>query len=298
MDETSKIRFAIPGERVETCEALLWAGGALAVTLLDARDQPLLEPSPGETPVWDEAIVEALFPGPADPAGIETGIGRALVEAGVLESADRIESETVESQDWERAWMDRFEPMRFGASTWICPSHLEPDPDWDVVVRLDPGLAFGTGTHPTTALCLEWIDGRDLDGRSVVDYGCGSGVLAIAAALKGAAAVRAIDHDPQALDATAENARRNGVEERIDIALPADAAREPADVVLANILAGPLVELASDIAGLVAEGGDLVLSGVLVEQAADVTAAYETYLVPVSETRREDWVRLVLRRED
>ncbi|MDX1625082.1 MAG: 50S ribosomal protein L11 methyltransferase [Wenzhouxiangellaceae bacterium] len=298
MDETSKIRFAIPGERVETCEALLWAGGALAVTLLDARDQPLLEPSPGETPVWDEAIVEALFPGPADPAGIETGIGRALVEAGVLESADRIESETVESQDWERAWMDRFEPMRFGASTWICPSHLEPDPDWDVVVRLDPGLAFGTGTHPTTALCLEWIDGRDLDGRTVVDYGCGSGVLAIAAALKGAAAVRAIDHDPQALDATAENARRNGVEERIDIALPADAAREPADVVLANILAGPLVELASDIAGLVAEGGDLVLSGVLVEQAADVTAAYEAYLVPVSETRREDWVRLVLRRED
>ncbi|MDT8450555.1 MAG: 50S ribosomal protein L11 methyltransferase [Wenzhouxiangellaceae bacterium] len=295
------LRLQPAAGRLDATEALLWKHGALAITLLDAADQPLLEPGPGEIPIWDEVTLEALLPDTADPVEIVL----ALTAAGLVDSPAETRLIEVPERDWERAWMDRFEPMRFGESIWICPSHVEPDPAWPIVVRLDPGLAFGTGTHPTTALCLEWLDGewldgewldgQDLQGRQVIDYGCGSGVLAVAAALKGAARVVAIDHDPQALAATRENAVRNGVGDRIETALPDETEPAPADVVLANILAGVLVELAPRLASLVAPGGRLVLSGILEEQAGSVVAAYRERLTMESQAGMEGWVRLEFR---
>lgn len=289
----NKVRLTPEQENAQAAEDALWALGALAVTLQDAADQPLHEPGPGEMPLWESAVIEALLP---DEIEAEQAL-LALTAAQVITSPADAHFETVPEQDWERAWMERFEPMRFGRSIWICPSHVEPDPDWGVVVRLDPGLAFGTGTHPTTALCLEWMDGVDFRELSVIDYGCGSGVLAVAAALKGAAPVRAIDHDPQALSATRDNASRNGVSDRIETALPGELAgamesRNKSDVVLANILAGPLTELAEQLAGLVRSGGALVLSGILDGQADEVERTYEPLLGKARRVSREGWVRL------
>ena len=289
MDRYRTVRFPVAPDRLDDAEELLWSLGAAAVTLTDAGDQPLHEPGPGETPVWDASILEALIP---DNLATDA-VSAALAGEGLLDgSTAQAEFDAVPDRDWVRAWMDRYEPMRFGESIWVCPSHREPDPDWPVVVRLDPGLAFGTGTHPTTALCLEWLDGLDLDGRDVIDYGCGSGILAVAAALKGARRVLAIDHDGQALDATLDNAARNGVADRIHAALPEDAPAGEATVVVANILAGPLVELSASIAGRVAPGGRLALSGILAEQTERVLDAYRARLRPVGEAAREDWVRL------
>jgi ribosomal protein L11 methyltransferase len=220
----------------------------------------------------------------------------ALSAGQVISSPSDVLFDQLADRDWERAWMDRFKPMRFGDSIWICPSHIEPEPEWGVVVRLDPGLAFGTGTHPTTALCLEWMDTMEFSGKTVTDYGCGSGVLAVAAALKGAATVYAIDHDPQALTSTRDNALRNNVSERIETALPGKLEDARADVVLANILAGPLVELAEQIAGLVRPGGALVLSGILDEQAGDVENAYRPLIGKARRVSREGWVRLDFQR--
>lgn len=283
-----RVRFTPPPERIEAAEEALWALGAHAVTLLDAGDQPLLEPGPGETPLWPESTVEALLPD--DLA--DQHVLLALSAGQIISSPSQVHFDELADRNWERAWMDRFQPMRFGESIWICPSHIEPDPEWGVVVRLDPGLAFGTGTHPTTALCLEWMDAVEFAGTTVTDYGCGSGVLAVAAALKGARKVIAIDHDPQALTATRDNALRNGVSDRIETALPGELADARADVVLANILAGPLIELAETIAGLVRPGGSLALSGILDEQADDVERAYHPLLEPAGRVSREGWVRL------
>jgi|SRR6056297_1463159 len=288
MDRYRTVRFPVAPDRLEEAEELLWSLGAAAVTLTDAGDQPLHEPGPGETPMWNASILEALI-----PEGLSTErVSAALAGQRLLDAGGQAEFDEVPERDWVRAWMDRYEPMRFGESIWVCPSHREPDPDWPVVVRLDPGLAFGTGTHPTTALCLEWLDGLDLDGVDVVDYGCGSGILAVAAALKGARRVVAIDHDPQALEATLDNAQRNGVVARIEAVLPEDAPVGMASVVIANILAGPLVELADAIAARVAPGGRLALSGILAEQADGVLDAYRKHLRPIGDAAREGWVRL------
>ena len=288
----NKLRVKPAPENIQAAEDALWGVGALAVTLEDAGDQPLHEPGPGETPLWETAVIEALF-----PDGFESEKALlALTGAQVISSPADVQIETLPEQDWERAWMDRFKPIRFGRSIWICPSHVEPQSDWEVVVRLDPGLAFGTGTHPTTALCLEWMDGIDFEGKTTTDYGCGSGVLAVAAALKGARRVYAIDHDPQALTATRDNAARNAVSERIETALPGEFEDARADVVLANILAGPLIELAERIAGLVRPRGSLVLSGILVDQADDVEKAYQPLIGNAERVSREGWVRLDFRR--
>ncbi|MEX0914663.1 MAG: 50S ribosomal protein L11 methyltransferase [Wenzhouxiangellaceae bacterium] len=288
----NKLRFTPATGNTEAAEQALWELGALAVTLADAGDQPLHEPGPGETPLWDRSVIEALLP---DEIEAQQAL-LALSAAGVISSPAEVGFEALVERDWERAWMDRFKPMRFGRSIWICPSHIEPEPDWKVVVRLDPGLAFGTGTHPTTALCLEWMDGIDFEDRTVIDYGCGSGVLAVAAALKGARRVIAVDHDPQALTATRDNAERNGVSDRIETGLPGEFEAAPANIVLANILAGPLIELAESISGLVRPGGSLVLSGILTEQADQVEQAYRPLLGTAGRETREDWVRLVFRR--
>lgn len=290
---TATIRYTIDNpDQLDAIEEAFWSVGAMSVTLLDAGNQPLLEPGPGETPVWSSSLVEALV-----PAEVRSDdVARALAAHGITVSSDDLVLCELPDRDWERAWMDRYEPMRFGESIWICPSHIEPDPAWAVVIRLDPGLAFGSGTHPTTALCLEWLDRQDLDDRDVIDYGCGSGVLAVAAALKGARSVLAIDHDPQALDATRANAEANGVADRIRIATPRLLAEGKADVVVANILAAPLIELARPLSSALRPGGVIALSGILFQQRNPVGDAYAARLQPLDEQHREDWLLLAFRR--
>ena len=212
---------------------------------------------------------DGLFDGTADAGALRAALDAALDGGGAL----RIEP--LQDQDWERAWLEHFRPMRFGRRLWVLPGGQTAElADGDVAVELDPGLAFGTGTHATTALCLDWLGSLDLAGRRVIDVGCGSGILAIAALKLGAAGAVAIDHDPQALLATRENAARNGVADRLTV-LGADAPPpEPADVVVANILAGTLIELAPQVEAMVRPGGLLALSGILAEQIDDVAAAY------------------------
>jgi ribosomal protein L11 methyltransferase len=275
--------------RLEAAEDALWAAGALAITLLDAADQPLLEPGPGEMPLWQRVTVEALLPDAVDPVALAL----QLTAQGLIESPAASRLAELPERDWTRAWMDRFRPMRFGNSIWICPSHIEPEPDWPVVVRLDPGLAFGSGTHPTTALCLEWLDRCELRDRCVIDYGCGSGVLAVAAALKGARRVIAVDHDPQALLATRDNAERNQVGAKLEEYRPEDLPDVRAEFVLANILAGTLIDLAAQLVELVADRGRLVVSGVLAEQSVAVEQAYAEHGLHLDARRDlEGWVAL------
>ena len=288
------LELSIAAEQVDRVENALFEAGAVSVTLLDAEDHPLHEPKPGELPLWPRVVVQGLFAGEHDPAELIDSL-RAL---GVVDSGVELEFSGIAERDWQRAWMDQYRPMRFGRNLWICPSHVEPDPDWPLVVRLDPGLAFGSGTHPTTALCLEWIDGLDLSGQAVIDYGCGSGVLAIAAALKGARPVLAVDYDPQALIATRDNAARNGVESAVQALSPDAFMQQPAParrvrLVLANILAGPLIELAPLLSACVEPGGQLVLSGILPEQADGVARAYQDLDPAYASEQREGWMRLV-----
>jgi ribosomal protein L11 methyltransferase len=265
--------------------------GAVAVTLEDAADDPVLEPGPGETPLWPTVVVKALFDPDTNPAALE----RALAEA--LPDGPSPRFEVLADQAWERVWLEDFRPMRFGRRLWVCPGGL-PAGDADAIrIELDPGLAFGTGTHPTTALCLEWLDGQDLAGCSVVDYGCGSGILAVAAAKLGAAHVVAVDIDPQALIATRDNALRNRVAGTLTVTGEPALAPRSADVLLANILAGPLVELAPRFAEAVVPGGRLALSGLLPGQADAVTAAYRPWFHIETTTTRDGWVLLSARRQ-
>lgn len=283
-----KSTLTLPAHKLSDAEARLTALGVQALTLRDAAGRPIHEPAPGETPVWPHVQLEALFPADVDSGAVIL----ELIAAGLLVSATDILFEPMEQRDWTRAWMNRFRPMRFGEHLWICPSHTEPDPAWPFVIRLDPGLAFGSGTHPTTAMCLEWLDGASLEGKRVIDYGAGSGVLAIAAALKGAAHVIAVDHDPQALTACADNAARNGVADRLEIVRPDRVPETAADVLLANILSQPLIELAGRFATLVKPGGACVLSGILSEQGDAVEEAYRPWFQEMRTRQTEHWLRL------
>jgi ribosomal protein L11 methyltransferase len=263
--------------------------GALSVTFQDEGDQPLFEPTPGETPIWRNTRVTGLF---------EEGVDMPQVRAALLDSFDagRLSDwreEEVQDQDWERAWLEHFRPMQFGERLWIVPTGFAPPLQQDAVcVNLDPGLAFGTGTHPTTALCLQWLDGEALQGRTVIDFGCGSGVLAVAALLLGASQAIATDIDPQALTATVGNAVKNGVEKSLDCCLPNRMPKLRVDLLLANILANPLIELAGQLADYVRPGGAVVLSGILREQARAVMQAYEPYFIMGEPVYLEDWTRL------
>jgi ribosomal protein L11 methyltransferase len=268
--------------------------GALSVTFLDAQDTPVFEPLPGETRLWGDTDILALYDAEADTNFIITQIKAS----GMLTDDFAYKVEQLEDKDWEREWMENFHPMKFGERLWICPSWREiPEPD-AVNVMLDPGLAFGTGTHPTTALCLEWLEGLDLSGKTVIDFGCGSGILAIAAIKLGAEKVIGIDIDPQALQASRDNAERNGVADQLEVFLPQN---QPegliADVVVANILAGPLRELAPIIKGLVKPNGDLAMSGVLDTQAEDVANHYrdELHIDPIVE--QSEWCRISGRKQ-
>jgi len=280
---------------IAAIEAAMWDAGAQAVTLVDAEDTPIHEPLPGSMPLWPRTVVEALYATDTDRELIRS----MLTGAGLKDAASRLQFDTLANNNWETAWMNSYEPMRFGHSLWICPSHIEPDPDWPLVIRLDPGVAFGSGTHPTTALCLEWVENRSMTGMSVLDYGCGSGVLSLAAALKGASRLVAVDHDPQALESTAENARRNNLDGHIEVLLP-KAYRELADnlkkfdVILANILAEPLIKLAPLLMDSLKPGGKIVLSGILGKQAHTVAATYADLGSEAVISEREGWVRIVL----
>ncbi|WP_100642582.1 50S ribosomal protein L11 methyltransferase [Alteromonas facilis] len=266
--------------------------GAQAVTLVDGKDTPMYEPKPGELMLWPDTRVVGLFDSETD---IQT-LGKALQTSGILSDDDKLKYEQLEDKDWIREWMDSFHPMQFGQRLWICPSWREvPDPT-AVNVLLDPGLAFGTGTHPTTALCLEWLDSIDVSKKQIVDFGCGSGILGVAALKLGASHCVGIDIDPQALLATTENAKRNDVSEQFDVYLPEHQPSLQADVVVANILSGPLLELRGVITDYCKQGGLLVLSGILAEQVPEIERHYsENFELEPSKVSGE-WARVSGRR--
>lgn len=272
--------------------------GADAVSMADAADQPLYEPDPGTTPLWHQTSVTGLFDSTRDIEQL-TGDLRSAWHQQTQQSLPDIDVTLVEDKDWVRSWMDDFTPLRFGERLWIVPSwHDAPDPD-AANLLLDPGLAFGTGTHPTTALCLEWLDGHAVAGKQIIDYGCGSGILGLAALLLGATHVIGVDTDAQALEASRENAWRNAVpDDQIDLYLPGQEPDTRAEVMLANILAQPLISLASKLAGKVVDGGDIVLSGILAHQARTVMEAYEPWFIMDEPETRDEWVRLTGRRRD
>lgn len=272
-------------------EGACFAHGALAVTLTDAADDPVLEPAPGTTPLWRAVRLTALF-----PAGANGEVLAAALSNGLGLPSTSVATGEVEDRPWEREWLRDFHPMRFGRRLWICPGgQAAPDPG-ALVLELDPGLAFGTGTHPTTAACLEWLDGAALAGRTLLDYGCGSGVLALAALRLGCSRACAVDIDSQALLATRENAERNRLASRLEVTPAAALRGGPWDVVLANILAGPLIDLAVPLAGHTRAGGDIVLAGMLDAQAEAVAAAYRPWFDMRVHATREGWTVLAGRK--
>lgn len=283
-----ELKLALGDLDAEHVEEALLAAGAVSVTLEDAGDEPLYEPDPLKPPLWSDTRMTALFAADADMDGVKAFLLATLALPRL--PAHRVEP--LEDRDWAREWLKDFKPMRFGRRLWVCPTGYVPPEPSAVNLLLDPGLAFGTGTHATTALCLEWLDGATLTGLDVIDYGCGSGILAIAAARLGAKRVRAVDNDPQALIATQDNAARNGVEALIDVSAPESLPAGAADVLLANILAGPLMQLAPRLAGRVKPGGALVLSGILKSQEAELCAAYEPHFGSFLVAKREDWLRI------
>lgn len=283
-----QLTLAVGAADPEPFEEALLELGASSITLEDAADDPVLEPAPGTTPLWPTVRLKALFDADADRSvvldALGSQFGAALPAASFEAIADRI---------WEREWLKDFRPMRFGRRLWVCPAGMRPDAaDEAIYIDLDPGLAFGTGTHATTALCLEWLDGAALDGKTVIDYGCGSGVLAIAALKLGARSAIAVDIDPQAIVATLDNAQRNGVRERLVAVAVAEARLTPTDILLANILAEPLEQLAGTLGGLVAPRGHIVLSGLLSSQAARLATLYAAWFDMAPAATRDDWARL------
>lgn len=271
-------------------EAVLEAGAA-AVTLEDNADQPLLEPGVGETPLWQQTRLTALFAADTDMQAVQAQLDPTLL----ARCNQRIE--ILEDRDWEREWMQHYQPMRFGDRLWVCPSWLQPPQPDAINLLLDPGLAFGTGTHPTTALCLTALDALPLRDSRVIDYGCGSGILALAAGKLGAQKVLCVDNDPQALIATAENASRNGIpRDRLPVALPGDrdeaAWHGRADLVVANILAAPLLSLSQTLLGFLRPGGTLLLSGLLASQAEEVITHYRPDIELAVAGETDNWVCL------
>ncbi len=280
-------RLVVAGSDVGDLEDRLFASGALSITLLDAEDQPILEPAPGETPLWDRVVLVALYPGEPTAQALAREISTSLGHAVEATQLERLADEA-----WERSWMAHFEPMDFGNGLWIVPSFAEPPEPEAVNVRLDPGLAFGTGTHPTTSLCLRHLAQHPPVGQSVVDYGCGSGVLAIAALMLGASTVWATDLDEQALVASRDNAVANRVDTNLLLSLPDAVPDWRADLLVANILHGPLLALRDTLVDRVRDGGTVVLSGVLQEQARELEAHYAAMLDGIEVTVEEDWCRL------
>jgi ribosomal protein L11 methyltransferase len=282
-----ELSFDLSDRNPEAAEAACFQSGALAVTLSDARDDPVLEPAPGEVRLWRSTRMQALYDsqlaGPRLIAELAQALGLATQALSARAVADRT---------WEREWLRDFHPMRFGRRLWICPRHESVVDPHAIVVRLDPGLAFGTGTHATTAMCLEWLDAAGVQDQEVVDYGCGSGVLAIAALKLGARRAYAFDIDPQALLATGENAVDNGVAERLTICATAQELPDGCGVLMANILAGILLALRGELAQTLRPGGRFVLSGILAEQEPEVATAFGQWSDMSRFAQRDGWVCL------
>src|SRR5882724_3425127 len=297
-----EIEFPLAALSVELAEAALFETGASSITFVDRGDEPVLEPKPGEIRLWSDTLVRALF---QESSGAESSDAVFMDAARNLDRlatalgphiTETARVRRVENQEWERVWLADWKSMRFGRRLWVCPTAADPPDDPNaVVVRLDPGLAFGTGTHPTTALCLQILDSLPVAGRSVIDYGCGSGILGVAALKLGAAHVWAVDLDPQALLATRDNARSNGVSSSIDVQ-GVEGSLPQAYCVMANILAGPLIELAPTLTNACEPGGYLLLSGLLKTQAYEVKAAYGHAFDSVQVVERDDWCCIYARR--
>lgn len=287
-----QLNTEVAREYSEIAEDALLEAGALSVTLQDAADQPILEPGVGETPLWDHCILRALFPSTVNTDEISAQIHISINPSPVWRW------ELLEDKDWSQEWKKYFKPVNCGERLWICPSWTAaPDPE-GINLSLDPGLAFGTGSHPTTHLCLRWLDSQDLQGKTIVDYGCGSGILGIAALLLGAKKVIAIDNDPQALLATRDNAQRNQIANEnlltcLPDAIPADTI---AEVMVANILAAPLIQLAPEISKLTAANGLLCLSGLLESQISDVSTPYLAEFDFDTASIEDDWAQLAARK--
>ena len=262
--------------------------GAVSVTYMDAEDEPVYEPAIGETKIWSNTQVIALYELDVDPELIKTQVYQQFN----YEDLHSWVYEAIADQEWERAWMEYYKPMKFADRLWVCPTDQEQVESGTVCLTLDPGLAFGTGTHPTTALCLEWLASHELSAKTVIDYGCGSGILAVASVLLGAKVAHAVDIDPQAITATESNALKNKVEDKIKTYLPEQFTPFQANIVLANILAKPLIDMAEQICALVVSGGSLVLSGILHEQAESVINAYQREIIFSPLVQQEDWIRL------
>ncbi|MDP4535105.1 50S ribosomal protein L11 methyltransferase [Alkalimonas collagenimarina] len=287
-----QLRIQTTEQAAEQVSDMLVGWGAQAVTFIDSKDTPIYEPLPGEVLYWQDTTVIGLYDAehPMQP------VLDKLQQTSLFKQGLSYKLEQLEDKDWEREWMDNFHPMQFGKRLWVCPSWRDiPEPD-AVNVLLDPGLAFGTGTHATTALCMQWLDQHIQADQTVVDFGCGSGILAIAALKLGAQRVVGIDIDPQAIQASMANAERNQVVDRLELYLPKDQPELAADVVVANILAGPLVELSSIIAGYVKPGGALVMSGILPSQADAVMAAYQHQFDFDAVAEQDEWIRLSARK--
>jgi ribosomal protein L11 methyltransferase len=288
-----QLTVAAPEKHAPLVGDMLQGNGALAVTYRDAQDNPIFEPPLGEVLYWQETLVTGLFPAETDLKPVLAN----LQKSRFFDDGFNYKTDQLEDKDWEREWMDNFHPIQFGERLWVCPSWREiPEPD-AVNLMLDPGMAFGTGTHPTTALCLRWLDGQDLRGKTVVDFGCGSGILAIAALLLGAERAIGIDIDQQALIASRDNAERNGVAERLEVYLPSQQPSLQADVVLANVLAGPLQDLADVIQAFVGPQGELVMSGILERQIDAVQAAYSANFDFSPAQVQAEWVMLHAKRK-
>ncbi|WP_173910301.1 50S ribosomal protein L11 methyltransferase [Acinetobacter sp. Marseille-Q1618] len=289
-----QIHITVEKSQVDFTETLLSSLGAVSVTLDDAENQDLLEPLPGETPLWNKVIVTGIYAQEDDEeidvAALETFIRTQL-------PTEPMRSEFLEDQEWERTWMDAYEPIQIAEKYWIVPEWMEA-PEADAVnIKLDPGLAFGTGNHASTFLCLQWLGQTDVKDKIVIDYGCGSGILAVAALLLGAKKAYATDIDPQAVLATQQNAELNGVLDRLYVGLPEafnqELAGQKADVFVANILAGPLMMLAEEFSTLIKPEGEFALAGVIEEQVSDVSDVYSQFFDIVEvEKRDENWCRI------
>ncbi len=283
----TQITFEIEAAQAEVFADHVSELGALSVTLQDAADQPIYEPALNTTPVWQTTLVVGLFAADLDTQALLTAVQQQY------SPLPKYRIETLQDQDWVRNSLADFQAMRFGQRLWVCPHWLEPPEPTAINIRLDPGVAFGTGTHVTTALCLQWLDAQHtLQDWTVLDYGCGSGILGIAALKLGAQQVWGVDIDPQALQATQDNAQQNAVAAHLKRALPEQLPDIQVDLLLANILANPLCELAERLAAYVKPQGKIVLSGILREQSAAVEAAYAPYFDLHETVLQEDWARV------
>ncbi|MEL0081634.1 MAG: 50S ribosomal protein L11 methyltransferase [Gammaproteobacteria bacterium] len=279
-----QLRLLLPADQQQAASDLLTAAGALAVTLEEPGDEALYEPLPGAMPLWKKTALVALFPASMDLAAVRR----------LLENFGEVSLELIAEQEWERAWLVHWQPRCFGERLWVVPS-WDRQPREGPTMLLDPGLAFGTGNHPTTALCLQWLAENPPQGQRVVDYGCGSGVLAVAACCLGANHVLAVDIDPQALVATRSNAELNHVTEQVTPLLAEQTSpqlAEPVDLLIANILLQPLCELAPAFAEMLKPGGNLVISGLLTEQAEAVVEIYRPWFEVDHITELDSWIRI------